>query len=43
MQRHEINYELAMCISLKWYLKTEVSPPVFYTIKLRFIKAAKIH
>ena len=31
-RRLQINFKLRMCFSLNWYLKTPVSPPVFYII-----------
>ena len=29
-RRLRINFKLRMCFSLNWYLKTPISPPVFY-------------
>ena len=29
-KRRQINFKLRMCFLLNWYLKTPVSPPVFY-------------
>lgn len=30
-RRHiKTNYGIIMCISLKWFLKVQISPPVFY-------------
>ena len=38
LRLHEINYKFVMFISLKWFLKTQVTTPVFYFCLLTRIK-----